>query len=54
MAAKTKAQIDLEAKLARANELLRNLCVAVETADQSSMVQCAGAAREFLDTDGNR
>lgn len=54
MAAKTKAQIEAETKLERAMELLRNVTVAVETADQSGMVQTAGAAREFLDTNGER
>ena len=38
-------------KLARAKELLRNLCVSAEQMDMSGLEQTAGAAREFLDTD---
>ena len=51
---KTRSKKDADEKLTRALELLDNLVRAVESADQNSMVQAAGAGREFLDTDGNR
>ena len=43
-----------ERKLERAFQLLDNLVRAVESADQNSMVQAAGAGREYLDTNGER
>ena len=50
----TRSKKEADQKLARAVELLDNLVRAVESADQNSMVQAAGAGREFLDTDGER
>ena len=49
MAKKTQKE-----KLERALVLLDNLTRAVESRDEVSMVQAAGAAREYLDTDGER
>lgn len=50
----TKSKKEADEKLNRAAVLLDNLVRAVETQDQNSMVQAAGAGREYLDTDGNR
>ena len=45
-----KMERSTEEKLDRALVLMRNLCVAAETADQNGLVQTAGACRAFLDT----
>jgi len=50
----TKSKKDADAKLNRASELLDNLVRAVESRDEASMVQAAGAGREYLDTKGDR
>ena len=51
---KTKTKFEAEKKLNRAAVLLDNLVRAVESRDESNMIQAAGAGREYLDTDGER
>ena len=49
-----KTERSVEEKLERALVLMRNLCVAAETADQNGLVQTAGAVRAILDTNCER
>jgi len=51
---KTGTKVEAEKKLNRAAVLLDNLVRAVESRDESNMIQAAGAGREYLDTDGER